>query len=272
MKIKQTARSQSLLLYIASILVLIMGVILFFLARQTDIYFSWTIGVPLTAAFLGGGYLGSFALEFLSARERQWKDSRIAVPAVFLFTSLTFVITMLHLDKFHLDSTGITLRVTWSWIVVYAVVPVLMVIVFTLQQKVEGETVSSYPDPLTGWFRSVLLAQGLIMLFLGVLMLVIPATVAPLWPWNQTVLTAQAIGAWLVGIGTVCVHSWYENDWKSVRPALVGLFIFSMLQLINLIRFPDAAGLEWNSLNTILYLLFTVSLLFLGVYGLLRKE
>jgi hypothetical protein len=43
---------------------------------------------PLTAAVLGAGYWASFALELLSARERHWARTRVAVPAVLLFSTL----------------------------------------------------------------------------------------------------------------------------------------------------------------------------------------
>jgi hypothetical protein len=44
------------MLYIAATLVFIAGIQLFVLTEHTDRFFAWTIGVPLTAAFLGAGY------------------------------------------------------------------------------------------------------------------------------------------------------------------------------------------------------------------------
>ena len=92
--VKVSTKAQQAILYIASALVLIMGLILYFLSDNTATYFAWTIGVPLTAAFLGAGYLASFILEFMAAREQIWARSRVAVPTVLLFTSLTFIITL----------------------------------------------------------------------------------------------------------------------------------------------------------------------------------
>jgi hypothetical protein len=57
---------------------------------QTETYFAWTIHPPLTAAVLGAGYWASFVLELLSARERLWARTRVAVPAVLLFSTLTW--------------------------------------------------------------------------------------------------------------------------------------------------------------------------------------
>src|SRR4051794_37339960 len=90
------------LLRIASVLVFIIGIPLFLLSEQTDRYFAWTISLPLTAAFLGAGSGSSFFIEFVASRERSWATSRVAVPAVFVFTVLTLVATLIHLDLFHL--------------------------------------------------------------------------------------------------------------------------------------------------------------------------
>ncbi len=67
--LKKTTRGIRLLLYLASFLVLSVGLSVYLLSEKTGVYFSWTINPPLSAAFLGAGYLASFLLEFLSARE-----------------------------------------------------------------------------------------------------------------------------------------------------------------------------------------------------------
>ena len=102
----------------------IVGIQLFILSEQTDRFFAWTIQNPLTAAFLGGAYWASFAMEFLAARRRVWAYARIAVPAVLIFTGMTLVVTLLHLGQFHLNSPDLITRgVAWAWLIVYAIVP-----------------------------------------------------------------------------------------------------------------------------------------------------
>lgn len=105
-----------ILLLIASLLVFIIGIALYLLPEQTDTYFAWTINPPLTAAFLGAGYWASFILELLSAREKSWVRARLAVPSVIAFTFLTLIVTLIHLDRFHLSSPNfITITITWVW-------------------------------------------------------------------------------------------------------------------------------------------------------------
>src|SRR4051794_39302423 len=74
-----------LMLTVASLLVFVVGIQLFILTDDTDHWFAWTIPPPLTAAFLGGSYWASFALEWLASREGSWARARIAVPAVLSF-------------------------------------------------------------------------------------------------------------------------------------------------------------------------------------------
>ena len=101
---RKTTLGMRRLLLIASFLVLLVGISLFFLPRRTDTYFAWTISPALTAAFLGSAYWSSFLMELLGSREKLWARTRITVPAVFLFTSLTLLATLIHLDKFHFGS------------------------------------------------------------------------------------------------------------------------------------------------------------------------
>lgn len=265
--IKQTSKAQSGLLYVASGLVLTMGLILFFLSDNTQTFFAWTIGVPLTAAFLGGGYLASFILEFMAARERTWARSRIAVPAVLLFTSVTFVVTLLHLDKFHLNSENpITVMVTWAWILVYAIVPFLMAVIYVQQMRSGGEN-PPRQHPLPLWMKLMLGGQALLMLGLGVGMFFLPEVFAPLWAWELTPLTARAIAAWLLGLGIAAAHSVLEDDWVRLRPAVVSYALYGILQVINLLRYPSAAGLDWASAKTWAYVAFIASILLVGVVG-----
>ena len=163
--LKKTTAGIRIILYVASFLVLSVGLSLYFLSEKTDIYFSWTINPPLTAAFLGAGYLASFLLEFLSAREKLWARARPAVPGVLAFTILTSIITLIHLDRFHFDNpVFITLAGTWVWLGIYISVPIALGILWTLQARQPGID-PPRKEPLPAWIRTTLILQGVIMLF-----------------------------------------------------------------------------------------------------------
>jgi hypothetical protein len=196
------------LLYVNSalVLVLVIGIPLYLLPDQTDRYFAWTIDPPLTAAVLGAGYWASFVLELQSARERLWARTRVAVPAVLLFSTLTLAVTLVHADRFHFHSPRLVTRAgTWVWLLIYVGVPVAMTWLLVAQQR------RARPDParvapLAAWVRVVLAAQAAVLLLVGVPLLLAPTVLLGAWPWALTPLTGRAIGAWAIGIGTIAAH------------------------------------------------------------------
>lgn len=253
------------MLFIASMLVFIIGISLYLFSEQTATYFAWTINPPLTAAFLGAGYLASFIIEFLSAREKTWVRARLAVPAVTVFTFITLIVTLIHLDKFHLNSPQfITVGITWVWIAVYASVPIIMSWLLVKQmQKTSIEPARI--APLSRIIQIILYIQGISMTLIGIFMLVSPDLMIPAWPWTLSALTSRAIGAWGVGMGIVATYAAWENDWWRLSAAMTSYALFGFLQLINIIRYPTT--LQWELPSAILYTLFMVSIFAIGLYG-----
>jgi hypothetical protein len=258
------------LLYVAAVLVLLAGFQLFVFTGRTGTYFAWTIVNPLAAAFLGAGYWASVAIEGLCARQRVWANARIAVPSVFLFTVLTLVATLLHLDKFHLGGSvpAGTRVVTWAWIAVYVLVPLLMLIVLATQARTPGV------DPprsvlLPGWVYAALAGQAIILFGFGVALFAAPGPTAPLWPWQLTPLLAQATGAWLISLGVAAGQALLERDARRLRPAAVGYVLFAVLQAIAVARYPGQ--FDWGSAAGVFYLVFLATILLAGLAALATK-
>lgn len=255
---RMMSRYMSDLLVVAAILVFIIGIPLFLLSEQTEQYFAWTIASPLTAAFLGAAYWSSCLLEWMASREKRWSHARIAVPAVLLFTALTLAVTLLHLDRFHLNVPELITRfVAWVWLVVYATVPIIMSILLVIQLRTPGEDVGqSHPLPL--WVRWLIVVQAVVMLVIGIALLVVPLSVAPFWPWELTALTGRAIGAWLTALGVAAAQMAWENDYRRIRAALFSYALLVVLQLLAIARYPDEVAGSGARLWT--YLLFLGSM------------
>jgi hypothetical protein len=257
------------LLLTAAVLVLLAGFQLFVLTGRTGTFFAWTIANPLAAAFLGASYWASVSIEALAGRQRLWANARIAVPAVFVFTVLTLVTTLMHLGQFHLGAryaTG-TRIVTVAWLAIYILVPLLMLIVLAVQVRAPGV------DPprsagLPAWIYGVLAVQAIVLLGFGVALFAVPRQAAPLWPWKLTPLVAQATGAWLISLGVAAVHALLERDARRLRPAAVGYVLLALLQFIALARYPN--HFAWHSASGIIYLIFLAAMLLTGVVWLAR--
>lgn len=266
-QLRVLSRGMRTLLMIAGGLVFLAGLQLFVFPERTDEFFAWTIDVPLTAAFLGAGYWASVVFEWLAAREKLWANARIAVPSVFVFTSLTLVATLLHLDLFHLDSSLdlMTRAVTWAWIAIYASVPVFMVVLFVRQMRMLGH------DPeremvLPRTVALVLIVHAILLPAIGSYLFVAPDSAASLWPWALTPLTGRAVGAWVLSLGVAASHALWENDLRRVRVAAAGYAGIGVLQGAALARFPDAV--EWSEAQTIVYVGVLSSMVAVGVWAL----
>lgn len=252
------------LLLVFCVTVFVAGFQLFVLTEHTDRFFAWTINPPLTAAFLGACYWGSFPLVFVSSRQSLWARARVAVPSVLLFTVLTLVATLMHIDRFHMDSV-----LGWAWLAIYVVVPVAMILLLVHQLRVGGAD-PPRQVPLPKWMRFVLVLQAAVMLALGVALFLAPQITSALWPWMLTPLTGRAVAAWLVGVGVAAAHMWWENDFERIYAALIGYTMIGVLQLLALARY--AGTVDWSGVSALVYLLFLLSVLGIGLYGWLKAR
>ena len=267
--IRPLTKWMRLLLYAASLLVFLAGLQLTVFSEQTATFFAWTIGPPpaspfITAAFLGAAYWAAVPVEVIAARQSTWAAARIAIPAIWLFTTLTLVVTLVHFDKFHFNSPIPSAKGSaWFWLGIYAGVPVAMLLTTWHQVRVPGGD-PPRGRPFPRWLRTLLLGEGAGMLAFGGGLLVAPLVIGSAWPWTLTALTGRAIGAWLVGIGFAAVHASWENDVSRTRPLEGGYAVFAILQLVAIARYPG--DLHWDAPAAWLYLAFLLSILFIGLF------
>lgn len=243
----QLTRGMRRLLLVATILVVLAGVALFVFSERTEDWFAWTVTPPLTAAFLGAAYWASAVVEWTSSRASAWADARVAVPSVFVFTTLTLGVTLIHLDRFHLgaDLAIVTRAITWAWIAVYVVVPVLMVVLWVAQRRVPGgDPPRRYPLP--GLLRLAVALSAVLLLVAGGWLLLAPQDAADWWPWELTPLTGRAIGAWLVGLGVSAAQTVLEADARRARPVAAGAIALAVLVSVALARY--GADVAWGTL------------------------
>lgn len=268
--VRPLLNSMRVLLVVAGVLVVLAGIQLFVFPLRTDRYFAWTISPAMTAVFLGAAYWSSAPFEFVASRARSWAEARIAVPTVFVFTTLTLVVTVVHRDRFHFgpEHQGWTRAVTWAWLAVYVVVPVIMATVWVRQVRVPGGD-PPRRHPLPRWLTAVVGVQAVLFTGVGAALLVAPARSA-WWPWTLTPLTGRAIGAWVVSLGVAAAHALVERDAVRVRPAAVADLAFAVLQAVALLRHGgdlDTGPMGWSVVVAVL-----VSMAVVGTVVLVRAR
>lgn len=255
------------MLAVASILVLIIGLRLMVFSEETEIYFPWTISVPLTSAFMGAAYFAAFFLEMMASRHKAWSSGRIAVPAVLLFTVLTLIVTLVHLDRFHLGSQYqlVTQVITWFWLFIYVSVPIIMGTLYFLQIRKPGDDLPR-THPMPAIVRVIFVIYTLILALLGIGLLVAPDSVRSIWPWALTPLTARIIGAWMIGLGTLTGHTVIENDWKRVLPVMPTLAVGAALEIVMAYRY--SAAVDWSAPSSAVYIGILGTMVLVGIYGI----
>lgn len=231
------------LLLVAAVLVFLAGFQLTLFPERTADWFSWTIDTPMTAVFLGASYWSAVVLEVAGARAAGWGRARLTVWAVLVFTALTFVVTLVHLDAFHLgpEHPASARLVTWGWLAIYAGVPALMLLGLIVQRRTRAHgTDPGRERCLPGLLRWLLAGLAVSLVTAGAAMLLVPEQALDVWSWPLTLLTARAVGAWLVGLGWAAGHAALINDVADARPLGLTGAAFVVLQVIALLRYGDA--------------------------------
>jgi hypothetical protein len=247
-------------LQVFAALALIAGGLLFFGATRTDAWWSWTIQPPLTAATLGGFYWAAFALILSAARSKSWVRARPAVYPVAVIAVLLLLITLIHIDRFDLDSLfGV------FWVVAYALVPVALAWGLAEQRGAAGIA----PEPnrrLPVLLRRILIVEGAVMAAAGLLLLIAPGAADDVWPWALSPLTSRAIGSFLLGIGLAAGIAVRDDDPVAFRGAALAYAVLGLLELLALnLHTPDLGD---RPAATALYAAFWVAVVITGGYGL----
>jgi hypothetical protein len=242
---------------------------LFVLSTETDQFFAWTIAPPLTAALMGAGYAAGFVLVVLSFRDPVWAHSRLAVLTILAFTLLTLAATVLHIDKFHLQSEFAALpwlarAAGWFWLGVYVVIPPAMVVCLVRQERAPGrDPAPGHPVPMA--LRVALAVEAAVLLAAGATLWAAPSTATTLWPWALTPLTARVVAAWLIAFGVATALASVAGDLARLRTSAVAYTVFGALTLVALARFPDT--LEWSGVPAWALLGTTLAIVVTGAVG-----
>ncbi len=257
------------LLLVFSVLTALGFTALFVLSTRTDEVFAWTIQPPVTAAFLGAGYAAGFTLVVLSLRDPVWAHSRVPVLTILVFTLLTLVATLVHVDRFHFSAEfagapAVARGAAWFWTGVYVLIPVGILAVLAFQERAPGtDPPRRFPVPVV--LRAALGVESAVLLAVGAVISVTPATATTLWPWTLTPLTARVVGAWLVAFGVATALAALAGDLERLRTATIAYTIFGALQLVVVLL--HRGHVAWDRPVAWLYVAATVAIVLTGAAG-----
>jgi hypothetical protein len=254
----------SLGLAVLTVALIVVGLPVMIAPGRTDELFTWTIDVPLTAAFLGACYWTAALFTLLSARDRVWARVRPVMPGVLVAGTLILAATLVHYDKFAMDTAR-----GWVWLILYAGLPPGVLLLLALQHRQPGAD-PPVALPIERWAAGAFAFAAAVLLLAGAALYAFPGTTADWWPWPLTPLTARMVGAWLAAIGVTLVAILREHDWTRVRHAMVYLAAVAAAHLLTLARYPGTV--QWEDIAAWAYIALALSLLVLAVHGLRHRE
>jgi hypothetical protein len=179
------------------------GVFLFGTPNLAETWYAWVIKPPLSAAFMGTGYLiGMVGILLTLFVIRSWQSVLIAVNAFFALSVLHVLVTLLHADRFRWDYP-----LTWAWIAVYSSIPLGIVASHRRQRRNRSHHPSQPASSRSGFDleRAILFALGVGVLIVSAGLFIAPLEVGGVWAWTLTPLTARITSSWYAFMGMLLV-------------------------------------------------------------------
>lgn len=252
---------------VTGVVVVLGGVQMYILTENTEKYFAWTILVPVSSAVLGAYYFTAAPLLFMYAAQRTWARTRALMPGGWVAVTLLLIMTLTHLDEFHLQSDDPASARTAAiiWFVVYVSVPILFAVLWWVQTRIPGVDPPRV-ERLPAWLKAYFTAVAVVFFVLGLGLYFLPATMADLWPWPLAELSSMAIGSWCIGLGMVMGYATLIDD--DLDRFFVPAASFALLgawHLTAILRYPD--DIDFGNVLMWLDLLLYGSIVPAGIYG-----
>ena len=214
------------------------GAFLYLLPGQAEAHYAWAVAPPISAAFMGAGYLaGTVATALVVFAARSWRSLRmLPLPLIVLSVGL-LAATLMHADRFRWDYP-----MTWMWTGVYAVVPFGVAALWRRQER--AAPAAPPADPCLRGVRLVSAALGALIVAGSLALFAAPGALAELWPWPLTDLLARTVASWYALIGTaLLVCGWsLRRPAEAIIPYATLLAWSTLLLLLPLLHAGDVVG------------------------------
>jgi hypothetical protein len=175
------------------------GFLYFFPARAKPDY-AWAIAPPVSAAFMGAGYLAGFVAAGLTLRARHWRSMHSLVWPLAILSLGLLCATLIHAERFRWGHPP-----AWGWTIIYAVIPPGAAYLWLRQTRVASPPPPA--DPRLRWPRRLSWPLGAAFVLLGLVLVVTPGSLVDEWPWHLTPLLGRAFGSWYLLMGTLLLFA-----------------------------------------------------------------
>jgi len=243
-------------LWVAAPLAFLGGAQVTLLCTHTGTHWAWTIALPITAIFIGASFLATSVLFAWGLGQREWIRVRAVVSGGPFVTLGLLIATLRHVSEFH-GAVGVI------WVQAYVFAVPAFFAAAGQQLLVPGRD-RPVEERLPVWLRGALALQAIVMLAWGVLLLSRPHDAGAVWAWPLAPLAAEAIAAWLLGIGASAAYISLRGDRSDMPGAALSYIVLGAIWIGGAIFAGDAFH---NGLDAMLYTLFAASVILVGAAG-----
>ncbi|HKE78552.1 MAG TPA: hypothetical protein VKB54_04560 [Solirubrobacteraceae bacterium] len=243
-------------LWVAAPLAFLGGAQVTLLSEHTETYWAWTIALPISAIFIGASFLATSVLFAWGLGQREWIRVRAVVSGGPFVTLGLLIATVRHVSEFH-GAVGVI------WVEAYVFAVPAFFAAACHQRLVLGRD-RPVEARLPPWLRGALGLQALVMLVWGVLLFARPHHASAVWAWPLAPLAAEAIAAWLLGIGGSAAYIALRGDRADMPGAALSYIVLGAIWIGGAIF---AGGAFHNGRDAVLYIAFAASVIAVGAAG-----
>ena len=226
---------------------------------NTAQHFSWVIKPVVTAALLGGFYIGAASFYVLALFARRWENVRVFIIASILFSSTELVATFLHWDRFLVGTTPFNV-----WFVSYLLPPPLFIAFYFWHQQRAAPIPMKSDEPLPSNLRLGMWVLGAPLVLLALIAFILPATAIAIAPWPFTPLTMRALSGWVLALGVLLLSAAHEND--RTRCRIISPFFVVLLPAIALEVGRYSEQVNWSHPTVYIALVVLALIFVIGVF------
>ncbi len=213
----------------AVIVVLILAFETLYLDPQhTRQNFAWNIQPPITAVYMGAGYISGAYMFVFAVFGGKWHRVRNSLLPVSTFATAMLVTTLLHLDRFTQNSPAFIL-----WFVIYIITPFLVPWLWYHNLRTDPGTPEPEDKNVPLWTRWLFGLAGAVMLFFWITNFINPNLLISFWVWKLTPLTSRVMSSWgmLLGVGGVVLF--FEPRWSAWRYNIQSIALWQVLMILG---------------------------------------
>lgn len=201
--------------------------VLYFFPTRTKQLFAWPIAPPMTAMFMGASYANGVIFFVSVLVGKKWHRVWAPHVGVFVFATLLLIATYLHWDKFNHSHP-----VTWIWLFIYVVAPILTPIALARNCPEDPRVPDAGEAIVPLGLRVGWVIPGILFLLVALYYFIYPAKLIPLWPWKATPLTMRVMMSFYSMLGIAVIAVLREPRWSAWRTGLIGVIVWHALVIL----------------------------------------